>query len=170
MKSLIKDIILVLAVVLIVTFFVKPIVVKGTSMVPNLETNNYIFVSKQAYTFGEPKQGQIVVFPVQTEDGKELYIKRVVGLPGDVIDIKDGQVYINNKKQNQDFTADGYTPGNVKDFKVPEGEIYVLGDNRVVSIDSRYEEVGTVKIDDITGVAVLRIWPLNEFGKLKVEK
>lgn len=79
-------------------------------------------------------------------------------------------MYVNGKKQNQDYTEDGYTPGNVKDFKVPDGRLYVMGDNRVVSIDSRYAEVGTVKISKVTGTAVFRLWPFSEFGRLKVEK
>lgn len=170
MKSIVKDIIIVIVVVLAVTFFIKPIIVKQTSMLPNLQENNYLFVYKQAYRFGEPKHGQIIVFPVNKNGEKELYIKRVIGLPGDTIDISDGKVYVNGKKQNQDYTEDGYTPGDVKNFKVPDGRLYVMGDNRVVSIDSRYAEVGTVKISDVTGTAVFRLWPFSEFGRLKVEK
>ncbi|MEA4922548.1 MAG: signal peptidase I [Eubacteriaceae bacterium] len=169
-KSLIRDIIIVLVVVLVVTFFIKPIIVKQTSMTPTLQENNYLFVSKQAYRFSDPKRGQIIVFPTDANGEEELYIKRIIGLPGDTIDIKDGEVYVNGDKKNQDYTRDGYTPGDVDSFKVPEGQLYVMGDNRVDSIDSRYEEIGTVSIDEVTGVAFLRLWPLNEIGFLKVEK
>ncbi|MGI6722549.1 MAG: signal peptidase I [Anaerovoracaceae bacterium] len=169
-KSLITDIIIVVVIVLAVTAFMKPIIVKQTSMTPTLQENNYIFLSRQAYRFGEPKRGQIVVFPIKTAAGKELFIKRVIGLPGDVIDIHDGKVYVNGKKEDQSFTRDGYTPGYVRDFKVPAGRIYVMGDNRVDSVDSRYKEVGTRKISEVTGVAVLRVWPLSEFGILERHK
>jgi len=166
MKALIRDIIIVIVVVLAVTFFIKPIVVKKTSMLPTLQENNYIILYKQAYNFGNPKQGDIVVFPVQNNGGKELYIKRVIGLPGDTIDIHDDMVYVNGEKLEEDYTADGITPGNVEGFVVPKGQLYVMGDNRVVSIDSRDPSVGTVKIDNVTGVAVFRLFPFNEFGTL----
>jgi len=135
-KEIAKDIAIVVVVVLAVTFFIKPIVVKKTSMLPTLQENNYLLIYKQAYRFGSPKRGDIVVFPVKTDEGKELFIKRVIGLPGDRIDIKDGQVYVNNKKQDQSYTEDGYTTGEVKDYTVKKGHLYVMGDNRVVSIDS----------------------------------
>jgi len=166
MKSFIRDIIIVLVIVLAVTFFIKPIIVKQTSMEPTLQPNNYLFVSRQAYRFGEPKRGDIIVFPHYTGTEKELYIKRVIGLPGETITIKDGDVYIDGKKLSEKYTKDGYTSGDVTDYKVPEGQVYVMGDNRAVSIDSRSKEVGTVSISDITGEAVFRIYPFDEFGLL----
>lgn len=166
-REFIKSAAVVVALVLIITFFVKPIIVKQTSMLPTLQENNYLILSKQAYRFGSPKQGDIVVFPVETDEGEKLYIKRVIGLPGDTIDIKENEVFVNGKKQDQSFTNDGITPGYVKGFKVPKGELYVMGDNRVVSIDSRRSSVGTVPIKKIAGVAVFRLYPFNEIGRLK---
>jgi len=168
MKELIKDVIIVLAVVIAVTFFFKPVIVKRTSMLPNLQENNYLITSKQAYKlFGDPQRGDIIVFPVQTDDGKELYIKRVIGLPGDKIKISDGKLYVNGKEQDQSFTMDGYTTGEVSGYTVPDGQLYVMGDNRVYSIDSRDPSVGTVPIKNITGKVILRIWPISEFGTIK---
>ncbi|MEA4922009.1 MAG: signal peptidase I [Eubacteriaceae bacterium] len=169
-KSLTRDIIIILVIVLAVTFFIKPIIVKQTSMTPTLQENNYLLASKQAYRFGEPKRGQIIVFPTTVDGEEELYIKRVIGLSGDVIDIKDGEVYVNGKEQNQDYTRDGYTPGDVDGFKVPEGRLYVMGDNRVESRDSRSEEIGTVSVDGVTGVAFLRLWPISKFGPVKIKE
>lgn len=167
LKEFIKNAAIVIVLVLAISFLIKPIIVKQTSMLPNLQENNYLFISKQAYRFGNPKRGDIVVFPVKATEGKMLYIKRVIGLPGDVIDIKDGQVFVNNKKEDQSFTKDGYTPGTVKNFKVPDKELFVMGDNRVVSIDSRKAAVGTIPIKDVSGVAFFRLYPFSKIGGLK---
>ena len=166
-KELIRDIIIVVVIVAAVTFFIKPIIVKQTSMLPTLQENNYVFLNRQAYRFGQPERGDIVVFP--TDDGygnEELYIKRVIGLPGETIDVANGKVYVDGEVQDDSYTNDGTTPGDILGFRVPEGELFVMGDNRVVSIDSRDPEVGTVPIEDITGVAFFRLFPFNEIGKV----
>lgn len=85
-------------------------------------------------------------------------------MPGDVITINDGNVYVNGNLIDQNFTLDGYTNGTLSNCVVPEGEVFVLGDNRLNSIDSR--EIGTQRIDDVKGVAFVRLWPLHNFGKL----
>ena len=167
LKEFIKDLIIVILVVGAITIFIKPIIVKQTSMLPTLQENNYLFLNRQAYRFGEPERGDIVVFPVKDDYGEEeLYIKRVIGLPGDRIDVKDGKVYVNEKMLDDSYTNDKTTPGEVIGFKVPEGELYVMGDNRVVSIDSRDPDVGTVPISEITGVAIFRLYPFNEIGPM----
>jgi signal peptidase I len=167
MKELIRDIIIVVIVALCVITLVKPIIVKKTSMEPTLYENDYLIISKQAYTvFGEPRRGDIVVFPHNDGDTKELYIKRVVGLPGEEITIDNGIVFINGEPLEERYTKNGVTLGDVQDYLVPEGEVYVLGDNREVSIDSRSESVGCVDIDDITGKALIRVFPFGKFGLL----
>ena len=162
MKQWIRDIGTAMLIVLIITTFIKPTIVHGTSMNPTLQSGDYLLVSKQAYTFHKPERGEIVIFPVGEE--KKLYIKRVIGLPGDVITINDGTVYVNGIADNQGYTLDGYTIGNIDSMVVPEGELFVLGDNRLNSIDSR--EIGTQKIDDVKGVAFIRLWPISEAGIL----
>ena len=162
MKQCICDIGLAILIVLAITTFIKPTIVHGTSMNPTLQDGDYLLVSKQAYTFEEPERGEIIVFPVG-EDNK-LYIKRIIGLPGDVITIKNGEVYVNGEANDQDYTLDGFTSGNVDELIVPDGELFVLGDNRMNSIDSR--EIGTRKIEEVKGVAFIRLWPLSMFGKL----
>ncbi|MGL4484218.1 MAG: signal peptidase I [Anaerovoracaceae bacterium] len=167
-KGVIRDIAIVLLIVFLVTFFIKPVVVKKTSMLPNLQENNYIFVSKQAYKiFGEPKRGDIIVFPHSEGDAKELYIKRVIGLPGEEVDIKDGKVFINGNELKESYLHNVYTDDyGAEAVTVPEGKVFAMGDNRTVSLDSRSPEVGFVEIKDMTGKAVLRLYPFNEIGTL----
>ena len=169
-KSLIKDILLAAILAAVVISFVRPTIVKQTSMQDTLNPNDYIIMYRRAYSGDkEPKRGDIVIFKseLQDENGKDkLLIKRVIGLPGDKITINDGKVYINDKEYDESYIKDGYTPGSVNNLKVPEGEYFVMGDNRVVSIDSRYSEVGCVKKDAIKGRAVLRLFPFTKIKKL----
>jgi signal peptidase I len=165
MKELVRDLIIVILVALCIITLVKPIIVQKTSMEPTLNENDYLLVSKQAYhLFGEPERGDIVVFPHVVGNVTELYIKRVIGLPGEQVSITNGLVYINGEPIEEDYTKDGVTTGEVKDYLVPAGKVYVLGDNREVSVDSRSEEVGCVNIDEITGKALLRVFPFGKFG------
>lgn len=169
-KSLIKDIIVAAILAAVVISFVRPTIVKQTSMQDTLNPNDYIIMYRRAYSGDkEPKRGDIVIFKsdLQDEKGKnKLLIKRVIGLPGDKITINDGKVYINDKEYDESYLKDGYTTGSVNNFKVPKGEYFVMGDNRVVSIDSRYSEVGCVKKDAIKGRAVLRLFPFTKIKKL----
>lgn len=169
-KSLIKDIIVAAILAAVVISFVRPTIVKQTSMQDTLNPNDYIIMYRRAYSGDkEPKRGDIVIFKseLQDENGKnKLLIKRVIGLPGDKITINDGKVYINDKEYYESYLKDGYTTGSVNNFKVPKGEYFVMGDNRVVSIDSRYSEVGCVKKDAIKGRAVLRLFPFTKIKKL----
>lgn len=167
MKAIIKDIIIVVVLVGMIMFFVKPIIVKQTSMLPTLVENDYLFLSRQAYTFGNPERGDIVVFPHIEGGEKDLYIKRVIALPGDILDIHDGKVFIDGKEQNDSYTKDGYTEGEVEALEIPDGKLFVMGDNREVSIDSRDPSVGLVNIDDITGVAFFRLFPFKKIGTIK---
>ena len=168
-KEFLRDAAIAVAIAAAVLVFIKPVIVSGDSMLRNLQDHNYLLLSRQAYTFGKPQHGQIVVFPVKSDNDK-LYIKRVIGIPGDTISIRDGKVFINGKKQNQNYTNEHYTPGKIHDLKVPKGKIFVMGDNRAHSKDSRNELVGMQKIDNISGVVIFRIWPFSEFGSLKKYK
>lgn len=169
-KSLIKDIIVAAILAAVVISFVRPTIVKQTSMQDTLNPNDYIIMYRRAYSGDkEPKRGDIVIFKseLQDENGKnKLLIKRVIGLPGDKITINDGKVYVNDKEYDESYLKDGYTTGSVNNFKVPKGEYFVMGDNRVVSIDSRYSEVGCIKKDAIKGRAVLRLFPFTKIKKL----
>lgn len=166
LKEWIKDIGVALVVGLLLIQFIKPTIVKEHSMEPTLQENNYIFLSRQAYTlFGEPERGDIVVFhtDLRTVDGKEKsLVKRIIGLPGETVSITGGVVYINGEPLEEDYTLDGYTNTELEEVIVPEGELFCMGDNRQNSIDSRDGSVGCVPIDQIIGKAVLRLYPFNE--------
>ena len=166
LKEWIRDLGMALIIGLIIITFIKPTIVKEHSMEPTLEENNYIFLSKQAYTlFGEPERGDIVVFhsDLRTVDDKEkLLVKRIIGLPGDTVMITGGVVYINGEPLEEPYTKDGYTNTELEEVTVPEGHVFAMGDNRQNSIDSRHGDVGCVPIDKILGKAVLRLYPFDQ--------
>lgn len=166
LKEWIKDLAIAVVIGLILIQFIKPTIVKEHSMEPTLQENNYIFLSRQAYTlFGEPEYEDIVVFhsDLKTVDGKEKsLVKRIIGLPGDTISISDGIVYRNGEALEESYTKDGYTASEMDEIIVPEGMVFAMGDNRQNSIDSRDPSVGCVAIDKVIGKAVLRLYPFNE--------
>lgn len=167
MKEWIKDILIAIIAAVIILQFIKPTIVKETSMQPTLYENNYIFLSKQAYLFSEPEAGDIIVFHsnLKTVTGKEkLLIKRIIGLPGDKIKISEEKVYINDEILEEPYTLEPYTSGFLDDTEVPEDSLFVMGDNRQNSSDSRDASVGFVKIDKILGKAVFRLYPFNDIG------
>ena len=169
MKGFLKELIVAALIAFLIMQFIKPTIVKESSMQPTLFENNYIFLSKQAYNFGDPKRGDIVVFHTNltTQKGEEkLLIKRIIGLPGDKISILQGDVYINDVKQKEDYTMDGFTSGYLEDFIVPDHQIFVMGDNRAVSLDSRSAEIGCINIDKIIGKAFFRLYPFKDIGML----
>lgn len=163
-KDFLKELIIAIIIAFLIMQVVKPTIVKESSMEPTLYENNYLLLNRQAYRFGEPKMGDIIVFHshLTTATGNEkLLIKRVIGLPGDEVTVANGNVYVNGEKLTENYIKDGTTDGTVLDFKVPEGELFVMGDNRLVSVDSRVEAVGSVKIKSVVGKAFVRLYPLN---------
>lgn len=168
-KGWIRDIAIVLAIAAAAAVTVKPTIVKANSMEPTLYENNYLLVGRQAYRFGEEKRGDIVVFRSHLKDknGKEkLLIKRIIGLPGDTIRIKDGAVFLNGEALSEDYILEGETPGDVDHCTVPEGTLFVMGDNRRVSIDSRSPKVGCVDQDAVMGKVFARLYPFSEIGMI----
>lgn len=169
MKELIKDIVIALVIVFVITAVVKPTIVKEHSMEPTLYENNYLLINKMAYKIGDEERGDIIVFRSDLEDesgNTKLLIKRIIGLPGDKITITNGEVYVNDQQLYEDYLNDGTTSGEVIDYIVPEDYYYVMGDNRLVSIDSRDPSVGCVHEDAILGKAFVRLYPFSDFGGL----
>lgn len=165
----VKTIGLSIILALIITSVVKPTVVKGISMNPTLVENDYLIIYKLAYKSEIPKFKDIVVFEsdLKQENGKEKdLVKRIIGVPGDHIVVKDGEVYLNEKQLSESYINDGYTDGQV-DLVVPKGKVFAMGDNRLNSMDSRSQEVGLVDMDDILGKVVVRLYPFNKVGTLK---
>ena len=141
--------------------------VEGMSMSPTLKDKENLILDKISYRFRDPERYEIVVFPPKYKENT-YYIKRVIGLPGETVQIRDGDVYIDGMRLEE---AGAY--GKIKDpglaaepFLLGEEEYFVLGDNRNDSIDSREPEVGAVRREDILGRAFFRLWPLSEFGFL----
>ena len=169
----VRDIVIAIVIALAISMVIKPTVVKESSMEPNFYQNDYIFLNRIAYKFGHrPEKGDVIVFKSHSDNlldkkGKnKLLIKRVIGVPGDTINIADGEVYINGELDDQSYTNDGETNGTVKDLKVPEGKLFCMGDNRFVSVDSRSKDVKLVDQDTIVGKAVFRLLPLGKMGVL----
>lgn len=128
--------------------------VDGFSMNPTLENGEYILVNKLAYTFGEPARGDIVVFSFPLDPNQDL-IKRVIGLPGETVTIKDGKVSVNGVTLEEPYIA--AAPFYNGSWTVTEGQLFVLGDNRNESKDSH--EWGLLPMENVIGKAVIIYWP-----------
>ena len=164
-KGWLKDILLAVVIAfLMVVFLYQPVKVEGTSMQPELLDQERIFVNKFVYHFEEIHRGDIVVF-WYPKDPSKSFIKRVVGVPGDLVAIRDGHVYINGE-----LLQERYVPRGYQDFdsypptRVRDGHYYVLGDHRNASNDSR--SWGLVPRRFIYGKAVFRYWPVEKVGFL----
>lgn len=137
-------------------YVIQPFRVQMTSMVSTLEPNDLVLVEKITYRFSKPQRGDIVVF-VPPNNPNDKYIKRVIGLPGETVSIKSDTVYIDGKPLKEPYLNSPMA--DMEPIKVPEDSVFVMGDNRSVSLDSR--SFGPIKISSIIGKAVLIYWPLN---------
>lgn len=151
---------------LIITQFIKPTLVRGASMYSTLEEGDYLIINRMSYKFKEQDRGDIIVFEsdLKQDDGsiKDL-VKRVIGVGGDHVVIENSKVYVNDKELNEPYIHNEITEGDI-DTVVPEGKVFVLGDNREISLDSRYEQVGFIDDSDILGKVVIRLYPFNKIG------
>ena len=150
---------------LIRTYLIQPFLVRGASMEPNFHDGNYLIVDEISYRFRKPKRGEVVVFRYP-KDPKQYFIKRIVGLPGEKIEIKDKKVFVFNSQNpegveiKEDYlqSAD-ITRGNLS-VSLKDNEYFVMGDNRPFSSDSRYW--GALPVNMIVGRAWVRAWPIDE--------
>lgn len=164
--SWIKVIISALLIAIVLrTFVFQMALVNQISMDPTLHEGQMLVISKINYFVGDPKRGDIIVLKDEVEN--KLLIKRVIGLPGEVVQLKEGKVYINSKELQPDYTSFPTFAYTQEEWTMPAGEYFVLGDNREHSRDSRVENVGLVYRKNIIGRAVFRIWPFNKLGVLK---
>jgi len=153
--------------VLVILFLYQPVKVEGTSMMPSLVDQERIFINKFVYKYGigDVQRGDMVVFwfPV---DPTKSYIKRVIGLPGDAIEVDNGTVFVNGKALQEDYVPDEYRDRmSMSPYTVGADEYFVLGDHRSSSNDSR--SWGAVPRHYIYGKAVFVYWPLNKLGLLR---
>ncbi len=145
-------------------FLFTPIIVDGQSMMPTLEDRDRMIVNKLSYVFGEPERFDIVVFHASEEKD---YIKRVIGLPGEHIEYKNDTLYVDGVPYEEPYLEEykkalvGGTLTEPFSVTVPEGHIFVMGDNRRYSKDSRH--IGPIAIDEILGKANVIYWPLEDF-------
>ncbi len=156
----------VIIALLITTFIARPTLVKQESMYPTLHENDYLILDKLSYRFQEPERGDIVVFNAalvnDSRDDRDL-IKRVIGLEGDHVVVKDGKTYLNGEKVKEVYLNGSYKRGDV-DIVVPEDKVFVMGDNREVSFDSR--DIGPIGIQTIRGKVLVRLYPFDRIGRV----
>lgn len=153
---------------LIITFVGQRTYVSGSSMENTLSDGDNLIVDKISYRFKEPQRFDIIVFPFRYEE-KTYYIKRIIGLPGETVQIEDGLIYIDGEVLYESYGREIINSAGLAadPIVLGEDEYFVLGDNRNDSSDSRDPNVGLIHRDEIIGRAWLRIWPLNEFGVLR---
>ncbi|OGG22363.1 signal peptidase I [Candidatus Gottesmanbacteria bacterium RIFCSPHIGHO2_02_FULL_40_13] len=153
--------------VVVYLFLVQPHEVKGSSMEVSFHNNEYILTDKISYRFINPDRGDVIIFKAPNNPEVD-YIKRVIGLPEDKVKVEKGYVYVNDQKLTENYLREktylypGSFMGEGVNITVPKDHLFVMGDNRAHSSDSR--EFGPVLRDSIIGKAFLRYWPLSEFG------
>lgn len=178
---------LLLLAAIVVTLIVKAVLAQAFyiptgSMEPQLEINDRVVVSRTAYRLHDPNRGDIVVFPspiAEPDDhgliqgladdvldalaigdrGDDELIKRVIGLPGEVVSAEGGVVQIDGKPLFEPYLPDSVRTADFGPITVPDGHVFVMGDNRGNSHDSRFSDIGTIDIDDLVGRAIARVWP-----------
>ncbi|MFH1611695.1 MAG: signal peptidase I [bacterium] len=161
-----KIVILALAIVIPVRYFlIQPFFVSGASMEPNFENGQYLVINEIGYRFESPQRGDVIVFKYPFNP-KQYFIKRIIGLPNETVEIKDGRIFIYNDQNQDGFFLDEsvYSPDEIKNngiarYILEENDYFVLGDNRDASSDSR--NWGLLNKKYIIGKVWLRAWPFN---------
>ena len=168
--EIVKIVIIALVIVVPIRYFLfQPFFVKGQSMEPSFENGDYLIIDEISYQFRNPQRGEVVVFKYP-HDPSQRYIKRIIGLPGETVEIKDGKVVIYNQSGEQILeeaeylNSSVYTPGDTS-LTLGEEEYFVLGDNRVASLDSR--RWGPLSENEIIGQVFLRAWPFTALAKVE---
>ncbi len=155
-----ETLLLAMVLFIIINTLTARVRVDGPSMEPSFYNNNRVIVNRIAYAFWDLQRGDVIVFPAPPNPNED-YIKRVIGLPGDTIQVKNGVVYVNGVALDEPYI----NAPPVNDFRktvVPENMVFVMGDNRNISSDSR--SWGPLPIDDVVGKAIFIYWPIQKIG------
>ena len=165
-KTVIREVLETVILTVIIFFLIQTVVrnfrVVGTSMEPNLHNSQYLIVDKISYRLGEPRQGDVIVFEPPNRPGED-YVKRVIGVSGDLVEIRNGQVFISNELIEEPYVV---YPGSysMSPRRVGANELFVLGDNRNSSSDSH--NWGMLETDKVVGKAWISYWPPNYWGMI----
>ena len=165
--EILKIVIIALVIVIPIRYFLfQPFIVKGQSMEPNFEDSNYLIVDELSYRFRDPQRGEVVVFRYP-RNVSQRFIKRIIGLPGEKIEIEAGVVMVNGKilDESKYLLLGVQTSGDIQ-ISLDENEYFVLGDNRISSFDSR--QWGTLPRKNIIGRVYFRAWPITDLTKFEV--
>jgi len=165
----VRDWVVSILVAVILAFFIRSFVVElymveGPSMLPTLMNGERLVVNKFIYRFRFPERGEIVVFKYPRDPSRD-FIKRVIAIPGDTLEIRDGKVFLNGQVLQENYIRER-TRGSFPLVRVPEGHVFVMGDNRNNSEDSRFPDVGFVPESLIKGKAIVVFWPLDQMKTL----
>jgi len=165
-KSWVRDLLIAVAVsAFIILFLYQPVRVEGTSMLPQLEDQDRLFIDKIAYKVGEIRPGDVVVFEYPRDHSKS-YIKRIIAMPGDSLRIDHGRVYVNGKRLPESYVPTRFEDDRSESERVlPPHEYWVMGDHRSISSDSR--DFGPVDRRLIYGKAVFVYWPMEQVGVVR---
>lgn len=172
-ETIIYFAVILICVLLVQKFIVQPVEVNGSSMETTLSDQNHLLLEKVSYMFSKPQRFDVIVFRPYEDDKELCYIKRVIALPNETVQIIGNIIYINGEPLQENYGNENV----IRDAGIAsepitlgEDEYFVLGDNRNNSKDSRNSTVGPIKRDSILGRAWCRIWPINEFGFIKHEQ
>ena len=165
-RTLVGDVLLAILISgFIIVFLYQPVRVEGTSMLPMLEDQDRLFINKMAFRIGDVHRGDVIVFQYPRDHTKS-YIKRVIGLPGDVVGIDHGRVTLNGHTLNEPYVPARFADDRSQpEMKIPPQEYFVMGDHRSISSDSR--EFGPVDRNLIFGKAAFVYWPMDQAGVVR---
>lgn len=159
-----------IAFALVLTCVFQPSRVQGTSMEPTVGGGNLVILNKASYWMAEPAYGDIVIFEshIFTDNGEgKMLIKRIIGLPGDEVEIASGAVYRNGLLLAEEYVSGVNPQESMEKVHVEQGCVFVLGDHRNVSLDSRDASIGQIPIADIVGKVSLRLYPFEQIGAIE---
>lgn len=163
-----KIVIIALVIVLPIRYFLfQPFLVRGQSMVPNLENGDYLIIDQLSYRLREPRRGEMIVFKFPKVPSQR-YVKRIIGLPGETIEIRDGKVFVSGKALDEDAYLPDIAFTDNKGFKsltLADNQYFVMGDNRLASSDSRVW--GPLPRQDIIGRVFIRVRPFTVLAKIE---